>query len=61
NTQRAAGGTSKVTEDIRNVSSLSNDTNMAAQNFSEEAADMATEAEQLDREVRSFLDQVRSA
>ncbi|CTQ55712.1 Methyl-accepting chemotaxis protein 4 [Roseibium album] len=61
NTQRAAGGTSKVTEDIRNVSSLSNDTNMAAQNFSEEAADMAKEAEQLDMEVRSFLDQVRSA
>ena len=61
NTQRAAGGTSKVTEDIRNVSSLSNDTNMAAQNFSEEAADMAMEAEQLDKEVRSFLDQVRSA
>lgn len=61
NTQRAAGGTSKVTEDIRNVSALSNDTNMAAQNFSEEAADMAMEAEQLDKEVRSFLDQVRSA
>jgi methyl-accepting chemotaxis protein len=61
NTQRAAGGTSKVTEDIRNVSALSNDTNMAAQNFSEEAADMAKEAEQLDMEVRSFLDQVRSA
>lgn len=61
NTQRAAGGTSKVTEDIRNVSALSNDTNMAAQNFSEEAADMAREAEQLDMEVRSFLDQVRSA
>jgi methyl-accepting chemotaxis protein len=61
NTQRAAGGTSKVTEDIRNVSSLSNDTNMAAQNFSEEAADMANQAEELDREVRSFLEQVRSA
>ncbi|MHA7772410.1 methyl-accepting chemotaxis protein [Roseibium sp. M-1] len=61
NTQRAAGGTSKVTEDIRNVSALSNDTNMAAQNFSEEAADMATKAEELDREVRSFLTQVRSA
>ncbi|WP_208977954.1 methyl-accepting chemotaxis protein [Labrenzia sp. 011] len=61
NTQRAAGGTSKVTEDIRNVSQLSNDTNMAAQNFSEEAADMAVEADQLDKEVRSFLDQVRSA
>ena len=61
NTQRAAGGTSKVTEDIRNVSSLSNDTNMAAQNFSEEAADMATKAEELDHEVRSFLAQVRSA
>lgn len=61
NTQRAAGGTSKVTEDIRNVSTLSNDTNMAAQNFSEEAADMARDAEQLDQEVRSFLDQVRSA
>ena len=61
NTQRAAGGTSKVTEDIRNVSSLSNDTNMAAQNFSEEAADMASKAEELDHEVRSFLAQVRSA
>ncbi len=61
NTQRAAGGTSKVTEDIRNVSSLSNDTNMAAQNFSEEAADMANQADELDREVRSFLSQVRSA
>jgi len=61
NTQRAAGGTSKVTEDIRNVSALSNDTNMAAQNFSEEAADMAVDAEHLDKEVRSFLAQVRSA
>ncbi|WP_269581596.1 methyl-accepting chemotaxis protein [Roseibium sp. Sym1] len=61
NTQRAAGGTSKVTEDIRNVSSLSNDTNMAAQNFSEEAADMANQADELDKEVRSFLAQVRSA
>lgn len=61
NTQRAAGGTSKVTEDIRNVSSLSNDTNMAAQTFSEEAADMASQAEHLDQEVRNFLQQVRSA
>ncbi|MET1410867.1 methyl-accepting chemotaxis protein [Roseibium sp. HPY-6] len=61
NTQRAAGGTSKVTEDIRNVSTLSNDTNVAAQSFSQEAADMASDAEQLDQEVRSFLDQVRSA
>ncbi len=61
NTQRAAGGTSKVVEDIRNVASLSNDTNMAAQNFTDEAGDMASEAEQLDTEVRSFLDQVRSA
>ncbi|MEP1396169.1 MAG: methyl-accepting chemotaxis protein [Roseibium sp.] len=61
NTQRAAGGTSKVTEDIRNVSALSNDTNMAAQNFTEEAADMANQADELDQEVRSFLTQVRSA
>ncbi|MEP3047667.1 MAG: methyl-accepting chemotaxis protein [Roseibium sp.] len=61
NTQRAAGGTSKVTEDIRNVSSLSSETNTAAQTFSEEAADMASQAEQLDHEVRNFLQQVRSA
>ncbi len=61
NTQRAAGNTSKVTEDIRNVSALSNDTNMAAQNFSEQAADMARDADQLNNEVSSFLAEVRSA
>lgn len=61
NTQRAAGGTSQVTQDIRNVSSLSNDSNQAAQSFSEQAANMALDAEHLDKEVRSFLDQVRSA
>ncbi|MBN9670942.1 HAMP domain-containing protein [Labrenzia aggregata] len=61
NTQRAAGGTSKVTEDIRNVSSLSSDANSAAQDFSDQAANMATDAEHLDREMRGFLDQIRSA
>ncbi|TYC56491.1 HAMP domain-containing protein [Rhodobacterales bacterium] len=61
NTQRAAGGTSKVTEDIRNVSALSNDSNVAATEFSDQAANMALDAEHLDREVRGFLDQVRSA
>lgn len=61
NTQRAAGGTSRVAEDVRNVSSLSEETNQAAHNFSEEARDMASQAEELDREVNSFLSQVRSA
>ncbi|MTI04692.1 methyl-accepting chemotaxis protein [Roseibium denhamense] len=61
NTQRAAGGTSKVTEDIRNVSSLSDDANRAASSFSEEASRMAADADHLDEEVRNFLRQVRSA
>lgn len=61
NTQRAAGGTSQVTQDIQNVSNLSNDTNSAAQSFSEEAAALAEQAGHLDAEVNNFLSQVRSA
>lgn len=61
NTQRAAGGTSQVSEDIQNVASLSTETMNAAQSFSEEAAALAEQADDLDAEVNNFLAQVRSA
>ncbi|MTI44136.1 methyl-accepting chemotaxis protein [Roseibium hamelinense] len=61
NTQRAASGTSSVSMDIGAVSSMSEQTNLAATNFVERVSDLVREADHLDSEVRVFLKQVRSA
>ncbi|WP_417774029.1 methyl-accepting chemotaxis protein [Stappia sp.] len=61
NTQRAAGGTSKVSNDISEVRSISEQTTDAANAVSTSVTELATQAEHLDKEVKNFLGQVRSA
>ncbi|MEJ8476611.1 methyl-accepting chemotaxis protein [Roseibium sp. H3510] len=61
NTQRAAVGTSKVSEDITDVSSITEQTSDAANAFVASAEDLTEQTNHLDAEVKSFLAQVRSA
>lgn len=61
NTQRAAVGTSNVSDDISNVSQISEQTREAANNFARSMEDLNEQTGALDRQVRTFLQQVRSA
>lgn len=61
NTQRAAGGTSKVSEDISEVRSMSEQARDSANMFSRSVTELSEQADHLDREVKNFLGQVRSA
>jgi methyl-accepting chemotaxis protein len=59
-TQDAASGTSEVTETIAGVSRVANDAGGQAEAVLTAARELATEAGTLDREVKAFLEQVRS-
>ena len=59
-TQDAASGTSEVTETITGVSRVANDAGGQAEAVLTAARELAGEAGTLDREVKAFLDQVRS-
>lgn len=61
NTQRAAVGTSKVSEDIADVVEFSEQSSEAANTFSAKVGELSEQAHHLDEEVQSFLAQVRSA
>ena len=61
NTQRAAGGTSKVSDDISEVRSMSEQARDSANMFSRSVTELSEQADHLDREVKNFLGQVRSA
>ncbi len=61
NTQRAAVGTSRVSEDITDVSTISEQTSEAANAFVTSVQELSEQANHLDSEVQSFLAQVRSA
>ncbi|NVK34386.1 MAG: HAMP domain-containing protein [Rhodobacteraceae bacterium] len=61
NTQRAAQGTSRVSEDIGSVNEISQKSNEAAEMFARKVMELADQSTHLDQEVRSFLQQVRTA
>ncbi|WP_208980029.1 methyl-accepting chemotaxis protein [Roseibium suaedae] len=61
NTQRAAVGTSKVSDDISSVLEISGKTSEAAMMFVGSVEDLSDQAKHLDTEVKNFLGQVRSA
>lgn len=61
NTQRAAVGTSKVSQDIADVVEFSGQSSEAANTFSVKVGELSEQAHHLDEEVQSFLAQVRSA
>lgn len=61
NTQRAAVGTSKVSEDISSVCDISGKTSEAASIFVGSVEELSEQARHLDAEVKNFLGQVRSA
>jgi methyl-accepting chemotaxis protein len=58
NTQKAAQGTSEVSRDIGDVSDISNRSSKAATVFVQKAAELADQANALDKEVHQFLAQV---
>lgn len=59
-TQDAAAGTSEVTETIAGVSQVANDAGGQAEAVLNAARELSAEAGTLDREVKDFLEQVRS-
>ncbi len=61
NVQQASTNTRDVTVNIAHVSAAANDTGAAATQVLSSAGDLSQQTEQLDREVRDFLDGVRAA
>jgi methyl-accepting chemotaxis protein len=61
NMQRAAQGTSSISENIRSISSNTDSSKSASDEMLSAAEELSQQAEELDREMNQFLKEIREA